>query len=92
MPAYVPIAAKQNPNKIEKFVTMIYLKKKTILLLDIIHCPDFYLKRTAFRRLDSVSPSSGGTYSVAPSPYLRTPAPTRDRIYKPSTAQTICES
>jgi hypothetical protein len=26
------------------------------------------------------------------SPYLRTPAGTRDRIYKPSTAQTICES
>jgi hypothetical protein len=25
------------------------------------------------------------------SPYLRKPAPTQDRIYKPSTTQTICE-
>jgi hypothetical protein len=26
------------------------------------------------------------------SPYLQTPAPTSDRVYKPNTAQTICES
>jgi hypothetical protein len=41
-----------------------------------------------------LSPSSGGTYSVEAraSPYLRTPVPTPDRIYKPSTAQAICES
>jgi hypothetical protein len=26
------------------------------------------------------------------SPYLQTPAPAQDRVYKPSTAQIICES
>jgi hypothetical protein len=42
-----------------------------------------------------LSPSSGETYSDPidrASPYLRTPVPTPDRVYKPRTAQTICEN
>jgi hypothetical protein len=38
-----------------------------------------------------VAPTQLGPISRA-SPYLQTPAPTQDRTYKTSTAQTICES
>jgi hypothetical protein len=38
-----------------------------------------------------VEPTQLGSIDRA-SPYLRTPASTQDRVYKSSTAQTICES
>jgi hypothetical protein len=38
-----------------------------------------------------VEPTQLGPIARA-SPYLRTPAPTQDRVYKPSTAETIRES
>jgi hypothetical protein len=38
-----------------------------------------------------VEPNQLGPIGIA-SPYLRTPAPTQDRTYKPSTAQTNSES
>jgi hypothetical protein len=53
-----------------------------------------YLKHnvseTGFCLLLQVAPTELGPTDRA-SPYFRTPAPTQDRVYKPSTAQIICE-
>jgi hypothetical protein len=65
------------------------------MFLVIIHRP-VYISRhdvseTGFYLCLQVKPTQLGTISGA-SPYLRTPVPTQVRVYKPSTAQTICES
>jgi hypothetical protein len=60
-----------------------------IMFLDIIHRPVFSLKHnvleTGFCLRFQVEPTQWGPID-RPSPYLRTPAPTQDRVYKPSTA------
>jgi hypothetical protein len=67
----------------------------TIVFLDIIQYPVFTethnVSETAFCLRLQVEPIQLGPVDRA-SPYLRTPAPTQDGIYKPSTAHTICES
>jgi hypothetical protein len=52
-----------------------------LLFLDIIHrlCLRLQAEPTHLGPIDRASP------------YLRTPAPTEDRIHKPNTAQNICE-
>jgi hypothetical protein len=63
-----------------------------IVFQDIIHRPVFiYLNHNVseigfYLRL-LVEPTQLGPIDRA-SPFLRTPAPTEDRIYRPSTAQT----
>lgn len=74
------------------FIRPMYI---SITFLDIIHLPVFILKHTILETEFSlhlqVKPVQMGPI-VRPSPYLWTPEPTQDRVYKPSTAQTIYES
>jgi hypothetical protein len=66
-----------------------------IMFQDIIHRPVFIQKHkvseTGFCLRLQVERTQLGPTDRA-SPRLRTSAPTQDRVYKPSTAQTICES
>jgi hypothetical protein len=66
-----------------------------IMYLDIIQRPVYISKlnvsETGFCLRFQVKPTQLSPIYRA-SPYLRTPASTQDRVYKPSTAQTICES
>jgi hypothetical protein len=60
--------------------------------MDIIHLPVFiYLKHSISETGFCLERTHMGPVDRA-SPYLQTPAQTQDRIYKPSTAQTIYES
>jgi hypothetical protein len=52
---------------------------------------NYRVSETGFCLRLKVEPSQLGPINEA-SPYLRTLAPTQDRIYKPTIAQTICES
>jgi hypothetical protein len=65
------------------------------MFLDIIFRPAYISKynvsETGFCLRLQVEPTQLGPIDRA-SPYLRTLAPTQDRVYRPSTAQTICES
>jgi hypothetical protein len=75
--------------------TQLFLLKKIIEFLDINNLPVFYFKdnitETGFCLRLQVEPTQLGPINRA-STYLRTPAPTQGRIYKPSKAQIICES
>jgi hypothetical protein len=66
-----------------------------IVFLDIIHLSDLFktqkVSETGFRFRLQVEPIQFSEIDGA-SPYLRTPAPREDRVYKSSTAQIICES
>jgi hypothetical protein len=65
------------------------------MFLDIINRPVYITNHngseTGFCLRLQVKPTQSGPIDRA-SPYLRTPIPTPDKVYKPSTTQTIFES
>jgi hypothetical protein len=64
------------------------------MFLDVIHCPFFpnhNVSETGFCLRLQAKPTQSDPIDRA-SPYLQTSVPTPDRVYMPSTAQTICES
>jgi hypothetical protein len=71
-------------------------RHKIIVFFNIIHRPVFLFKHANVSKTGlclrlQVEPTQLGPIDRA-SPYLRTSAPTQVSIYKPRTAQTICES
>jgi hypothetical protein len=78
----------------DAFRTIEQFGNTNIMLLDIIQHPIFVknnVLETGFCLRLQVKPSQLGPVDRA-GPYLWTHAPTHNGVYKPSTAQTICES
>jgi hypothetical protein len=66
------------------------------MFLYIIHCPRFLIETHNISEIGFCLRLQVGPTQLSPidkaSPYLRTPAQTRDAVLMPSTTETICES